>query len=159
MDNYYDTIAEGYNNLYSKEQFLKWEKIRDCFDFKGLVLDAGCGTGIITQEILNVVGCDSSIKMLEKCKKGLRLVQASVEALPFKDEVFDTVFSLTVLQDLENAEKTIKEFRRVLKSNGNLIVSVLNKNKAGKIRAVLEKYFPEIQEEIIGKDVLFFRRK
>jgi len=87
------------------------------------------------------------------------LVQASVEALPFKDEVFDTVFSLTVLQDLENAEKTIKEFRRVLKSNGNLIVSVLNKNKAGKIRAVLEKYFPEIQEEIIGKDVLFFRRK
>lgn len=156
MKNYYDSIAKGYDELYKEEQLTKFEKIKQLVEFKGKVLDIGCGTGFITELIHNVIGCDSSEKMLEKCDKGLKVVHCSIENLPFETNSFDTVFSLTVLQDVEDIKKAIKEIKRVLKPNGKIIISVLNKNKIEIIRKELKKEFKEIKEKNLGKDVLFF---
>lgn len=154
--NYYDSIAEGYDELYMEEQISKWEKITNFVKFKGLVLDLGCGTGFITELIPNVIGCDSSIKMLGKCSERLRVVQCDVECLPFKDAVFDTVFSLTVLQDVKNPEKVVEEIKRVLKKKGRIIISVLNKNKINEVKKILLKKFKILKEESVGKDLVFF---
>ena len=54
MDNYYDAIAEGYDELHKAEQLQKLERafIEGCkFDlFSNVksILDVGCGTGIST---------------------------------------------------------------------------------------------------------------
>ena len=51
-------------------------------------------------------------------------VIASVEDLPFKDNNFDIILCLEVLEHVKVPEKAINEMRRVLKKNGKLIISI-----------------------------------
>ena len=46
--------------------------------------------------------------------------------LPFKDEMFDIVFSQYVLEHIKDRDKTIEEFKRVLKKGGLIISLVPN---------------------------------
>jgi len=153
---YYDAISKGYNFLYKDEQLIKWNKAKRLIDIHGLVLDIGCGTGLITKRIPKVIGIDISYKMLKKCSKDLRLINANAEKLPFLDNVFDTIISFTVLQDVKDIKKAVSEIRRVLKKDGNILITVLNKNKIKKIRELLKKEFKNLKEENIGKDIAFF---
>jgi len=47
--------------------------------------------------------------------------------LPFKDGVVDTVYSSHLLEDMLNWEPVLREWVRVLKSGGNLIIMVPDK--------------------------------
>ena len=109
-----------------------------------------------TKRIPKVIGIDISYKMLKKCSKDLRLINANAEKLPFLDNVFDTIISFTVLQDVKDIKKAVSEIRRVLKKDGNILITVLNKNKIKKIRELLKKEFKNLKEENIGKDIAFF---
>jgi ubiquinone/menaquinone biosynthesis C-methylase UbiE len=154
--NYYDAIAKGYNNLYMTEQLKKFENIKKLIKPNCLTLDLGCGTGFITNKLSNVIGVDYSIKMLKLCPKDLKVVCADVSKLPFKNNVFDLVFSLTVLQDVNNLKSTITEIKRVLKPNGKIILSVLNKKKVNEIKKNLKKEFKNLKEKENYNDVVFF---
>lgn len=46
------------------------------------------------------------------------------ETLPFKDEEFDTVIARHILEHCENVIKTLKEWKRIIKPGGRLIVAV-----------------------------------
>jgi len=43
--------------------------------------------------------------------------------LPFENNLFDVIFMVTVLGEIENKKEYIEEFRRVLKNNGIVSVS------------------------------------
>ncbi|MFA5333021.1 MAG: class I SAM-dependent methyltransferase [Candidatus Nanoarchaeia archaeon] len=154
--NYYDSIAKGYNSLYMSEQIKKFENIKDLIPKKGLILELGCGTGFITEKIKNIIGVDYSIGMLKVCPKNLRVVCADSSKLPFKCKVFDLVFSLTVLQDVNDLKSAISEIKRVLKPDGKILLSVLNKNRINEARKLLKKEFKKIKEKENYNDVVFF---
>ena len=158
MSWYYDTIAPSYNELYGAEQLSKWKLVKSLIPIKGLVLDAGCGTGLVTKELSNVIGVDVSIELLKQCDSNLRVVCADVEYLPFKDKTFDTIVSFTVLQNVDGIVKAVSEFRRVLKEDGHILITVLGKNekKVSIIRNALKKMFKKIKEENVKNDVAFF---
>jgi ubiquinone/menaquinone biosynthesis C-methylase UbiE len=158
MSWYYDTIAPSYNELYGEEQLNKWKLVKKLIPIKGLVLDAGCGTGIITKELGNVIGIDVSLELLKQCESSLRVLCADVEYLPFKDKTFDTIVSFTVLQNVDDVSRAVSEFKRVLKEDGHLLVTVLSKNekKVSIIRGALKKVFKKIKEENVKNDVAFF---
>ncbi|HLC73026.1 MAG TPA: class I SAM-dependent methyltransferase [Candidatus Nanoarchaeia archaeon] len=103
-----------------------WKK-KLIVDKKGLVLDNGCGTGKLISVIPEgniIVGSDVSLDMLKEAKKRLKyLVRAQAEKLPFKDEIFDVVYTDSVLHHLKNPEEGIKEIFRVLKDDGIAVVS------------------------------------
>jgi len=44
--------------------------------------------------------------------------------IPFKNEVFDFILCSHVLEHVENDKKALNEFCRILKKNGNLIITV-----------------------------------
>ena len=119
--NYYDSISKGYDELYGSEQLEKFEEIRK--EIQGRVLDVGCGTGLITKLIPNSVGLDSSSGMLSKFE-GIKVL-ADAQKLPFKNKSFDTVISLTVLQDLKNPLKALNEMIRVGKK---VVFSIQKRN-------------------------------
>ena len=48
------------------------------------------------------------------------------EKLPFKSSTFDAVIGLEVLEHLYNPYETMKEIKRVLKPNGQAIISMPN---------------------------------
>lgn len=95
------------------------------------ILDAGCGTGGSTQELDRfgvVTGIDSSPDALGyAAARGLpRLVQGSVEDLPFVDHSFDVVTSLDVLyhRAVSDYGRALRETRRVMRPGGIAVVRV-----------------------------------
>lgn len=99
------------------------------------VLDASSGTGLSAEKIEylmegegTVTLIDISDGMLELAKKGLSRYQnvqvtgADVHNLPFFQESFSKVFSVSALHHYKNPKKAISEFYRVLQSGGSLIL-------------------------------------
>ena len=147
---YYDDIAEGYDSLHKDEQMKKLNIIKQ--EIKdGKILDVGCGTGF-SLDTFNAVGMDPSIKLLKKSKRFV--INAVAEHLPFKDNSFDTVISVTAIQNFYDVKKGLEEIRRVGKS---FALSVLKKSsRIAMIRKEIENVFDirkVIEEE---KDLIFF---
>jgi ubiquinone/menaquinone biosynthesis C-methylase UbiE len=90
------------------------------------VLDAGCGNGIYANYAKrfnkNVYCADIKQKKIDEQPGDY--VQASIGKLPFKDDSFDFIYCLSVLEFVEHDEAAIKEFHRVLKPKGNLLLTV-----------------------------------
>lgn len=92
------------------------------------VLDIGCGTGQLMQELQQfgtIDGIDISVRAVAYCKeRGLSPVVASASALPFEDNSFDAIVMLDVLEHLEDDNNGAKELVRVLSPKGLVIVTV-----------------------------------
>jgi len=125
------------------------------------VLDAGCGSGRYLNRFSDlkafVVGVDVSIPMLKRAKEksarkeNVFLVRGDISNLPFKAASFNAVVSIAVLQHLppkkyfvvneEPCKKAVKEFVRVLKPGGNVVVSFANLFHASSIENILSSWF------------------
>jgi 2-polyprenyl-3-methyl-5-hydroxy-6-metoxy-1,4-benzoquinol methylase len=98
-----------------------------------LVLDAGCGTGRPTAALARrnaeVVAIDFGEHLVARARQrcACRPVVGSVMSLPFPDAVFDVVFSTEVIEHLTHPPLAVKEFSRVLKPGGHLVLSTPNK--------------------------------
>lgn len=92
---------------------------------RGLVLDAGCGPGILNRYLKNAVFLDFSHVCLVKrwVGKPRPRVLASVEDMPFISGVFDTVIATELIEHLDNPNRFVKEVYRVLKKNGQFLFS------------------------------------
>lgn len=96
------------------------------------VLEAGCGTGLLLSRIERVaseaIGVDLSAGMLARARdRGLTVVQASVEALPFDDASFDTVCSFKVLAHVPDIDRALSELARVTRPGGHLVLEFYNR--------------------------------
>ena len=159
---YYNSIAKGYDNLYGEEQKHKWVNAKKMVKFskKDIVLDLGCGTGIMIPEFAKkakiVVGIDNSVEMLKLAPKpeNAIYVLADAKKIPFPDNFFDKTISLSVLQDVKNPIVMLKEIKRVTK--GYVVLTILKRNKnLEDIKRIISKYFKikgTLEEE---KDFIF----
>ncbi len=91
------------------------------------ILDAGCGTGGLTKKLEKfgeVVGVDISPIALKPAKKRkLKLIEGSVNSLPFFDGKFDVIVSASVVYHRRvDEKKAMGEFYRVLRFGGKLIL-------------------------------------
>jgi ubiquinone/menaquinone biosynthesis C-methylase UbiE len=113
------------------------------------ILDAGCGSGMVTrmlsEEGHDVIGIDitetlvreTSNKLLSFGNGSTKCCRSDIEALPFKTGAFDVLVSLGVLQYLASDHMSLSEFSRVTKPNGLVIVCIPNKLK---INVILDPY-------------------
>jgi ubiquinone/menaquinone biosynthesis C-methylase UbiE len=100
------------------------------------ILDAGCGTGVFTQMVLEagaqVVGLELSGPMLaaakEKLGRGaLSMIQGDMIELPLADESFDKALSVTALEFIADAQGAVRELFRVTRPGGLVVVATLNR--------------------------------
>jgi ubiquinone/menaquinone biosynthesis C-methylase UbiE len=100
-----------------------------------IILDAGCGTGVFTLDILafgaRVIGLDISLPMLGRARKKagdypLRIVLGDMLHLPFPESSFDRIVSVTALEFIEDGQGVIGELFRVTKRGGSIVVATLN---------------------------------
>ena len=95
---------------------------------KGAILDAGGGTGRVSQVLRDcasqVVLVDLSIGMLKQAnmKKGLGVAAARTELLPFGDETFERVLMVDALHHVINQASTCAELWRVVKKGGKVVI-------------------------------------
>jgi len=128
-----------YDRLYGEEQEKKYERCsRYLSDVSGkLMLDCGCGTGTLLRKLAEqgglFVGVDLSKNMLELARKGttaaknIDLTCADADNLPFKSGIFDCVVSFTMLGNLPDVTRTIRELERVASDSAQIILSFSKK--------------------------------
>jgi ubiquinone/menaquinone biosynthesis C-methylase UbiE len=99
------------------------------------VLDAGCGTGLLLEQEALAVGAEGRAEGLDYSDDMLAhararcadlpqvgLNQGSVESLPFDDESFDALSCAQCLLYVEDLDRALAEFYRVLEPGGRIAV-------------------------------------
>jgi ubiquinone/menaquinone biosynthesis C-methylase UbiE len=157
---FYDRIADVHNftlkiNGYRSATAKYLRSLGLGIDENSLVLDAGCGTGLVTLALYEAgyrpketIALDLSYKSLEVAQeqfeenkitamREVSPVQGNLLAMPFEDEKFDVVLTCGALEYVP-LEKGIGELSRVLKKDGLLVMMPIRPSLVG---AVLEIFY------------------
>ena len=161
----FDRIAFRYdflNSLLSMGQDRRWRKVLVSWLPKGSnakLLDVACGTGDILQTTLNgrrdyqnFVGVDISKEMLKIANQKLRvnfqsraksltLKEMSAESLDLESNQFDAVSIGFGLRNVQDKEKALREFHRVLKPGGSLYILEFFNCSSGFMTKLFRFYF------------------
>ena len=93
------------------------------------ILDIGTGSGVIDHEIGRISKNVYSVDIRDErvVKKGFAFKKIKDEKLPFGESEFDIVMSNHVMAHVKNQDAHLKEISRVLKSDGIVYLSMLNR--------------------------------
>ncbi len=139
-DNYGDkwyTAVDDPIALLRAENKVKAPWITERLNKNSTILDVGCGAGFLSNELAlaghKVTGVDLSESSLVVARRydktqTVNYTVANAYALPFADESFDAVCAMDFLEHVEDPQKAIKEFSRVLKSGGKFFFHTFNRN-------------------------------
>ena len=147
---YYERIASwgffGTGNWYRR-----WALVRAGLKPGMAVIDVAAGTGITARAAATVTGAPESITcvepslgMLRECGRRLpkaRHLQGVADALPLPDASFDFLSMGFALRHVEDLEGAFREFRRVLKPGGLLLIMDITKPEGRLSNALVKLYF------------------
>jgi ubiquinone/menaquinone biosynthesis C-methylase UbiE len=145
---WYNNLSSSYDELYGKEQSIKHKAVKDFIgnDRYKILLDVGCGSGTLLQDIEQcydyAVGIDLSIQMIKAAKKRrLRktdLVLASSSSIPLKDETVDCLISISTLKADLTLPLFLSEMERIGGKRGVQAVGIFHQ-RDNKIPELLTK--------------------
>jgi len=145
MDSF-GSIAWFYRDLYLEDSptgHLFTTRLQRVFELVGeicekSVLDVGCGPCMTSPYFLshgcNFYGIDLSREMLKVCrdKSGtpvrVNVGVGNMKELPFPDSSFDIILCLGALEYVDSPDIALREFSRVLRQDGTMILSMQNKS-------------------------------
>jgi phosphatidylethanolamine/phosphatidyl-N-methylethanolamine N-methyltransferase len=133
--------------LHKWRRFL-WSRVRG-----PQVLEVGVGTGLNIPHYpagLHITALDKGEHYLERARgragrlnKSVYFLQGDVQALPFADQVFDTVLSSFLFCSVQDPHQGLRELHRVLKSGGQLLLL-----EHGASRGLLGRFMNALSEPL-----------
>ena len=117
------------------------------------VIDVASGTGSVARALMTILNSpdqivcvEPSAGMIAESRKTVPTVhhQSTAEALPVPDQSFDFLSMGFALRHVDDLEETFREFRRVLKDGGKLLIMdvTIPDSKIGKV--FFKAYFKHI---------------
>lgn len=129
--------AERYDSLTSLQRQVGLALLRrfPLAQSGGLLVDLGCGTGFLTQEIAtrnpchSIIALDIALPMLQTCRRNhprlpAQYLCADAEQLPLATASIDSLYSNLALQWALDLPATLAEFARVLNTEGQLVFAI-----------------------------------
>ena len=135
----YDGLAARYNALIDRKPHNAYYDRPNVLKLIGpcegkTILDAACGPGKYAEELLQrgarVIGFDHSAEMVRHAKErnkqgGEFFIHDMEQPLShLKDRTFDVVVCALAMHYLKDWNQTIREFHRLLKQHGKLVISI-----------------------------------
>lgn len=138
------------------------------------VLDAGCGTGLLTLALLRVLrrpaevtSIDLSVRSLQTARRAVEKLDSEVRSpvtfaqadalrLPFADDTFDLVMTSGVLEYLPLREG-LREMARVLAPGGHLFFVPVRPSPATPLLEIMFRFKAHPPEEVDEHTRSFFR--
>jgi SAM-dependent methyltransferase len=108
-----------------------------CADWAGEVIDLGCGSGTMLQELLrldrtgkkSITGIDYAASAVARCARILldaTFLQRDLRSTGLPDASFDLVLSIQTMEHLPEPRKAFDEMWRLMKPGARLIITVPN---------------------------------
>lgn len=118
---------------------LYWKRLKIAFDYAQSdssikkVLDFGCGSGVLSYLFANneydVTGIDIEFAPLNEVRRmidfpeSIKFIEGDLLSQNMPENSYDYIIAYNALEHIENLEGYIKEFKRILKPNGKIVVS------------------------------------
>jgi len=130
----FDEYAEEYDAWFERhrESYLsELAAVREFVPVGGKGVEIGVGTGRFAGPLGIPAGVEPSPRMAELARRrGLRVFEATAEALPFADGEFDFALMVTLICFLDDVEQALREVNRILKPGGILIIGFIDRESA-----------------------------
>ncbi|MCE4606816.1 MAG: methyltransferase domain-containing protein [Desulfurococcales archaeon] len=161
----YNATAETYDSIYKAEQFEKYMVLLSKLRPQGIVLDAGCGTGLFAEYLAPLGYFNSSIKLYvcldysrrmldiasrrlsRVCPEKCITIEGDIENIPLRNSSVDWSFSFTVVDLAESKNMAVSELDRV--SRRGFVVSFLKKLPYKDIFLDTLKYLGSSSKDVI----------
>ncbi|CAG9762976.1 unnamed protein product [Ceutorhynchus assimilis] len=126
-------VHEVYEQYHDNPRSKPWPKVQEFLEKLepgALVCDVGCGNGKYLKVNMSIynLGGEKSIRLSDLARqKQNEVIRLDNLALPFKDNCFDTVLSLSVVHHFATTDRRVsalREMARVLRVGGRMIITV-----------------------------------
>ena len=149
---HYDGIVD-WGFLRSGSYYRRWVQQHHGLRPGHHLLDVACGTGLVAVESAKILGTAANITCLDpsagmlavaRTKLPARFVQGRAEELPFEDNSFDFLTMGYALRHVTDLEQTFREYRRVLRPGGKLLILEVTKPTGPVGRFCFQLYFGRV---------------
>jgi SAM-dependent methyltransferase len=126
--------------------------VRAQLPWQGLGLSIGVGTGRFAAPLGVQIGIDPAHEVLAyAANRGVSVVQAIAETLPFSNHAFDYALCVTTICFVDNASAMLQEVYRVLKPGGVLAIGFIDRTST-----LGQHYLAHQAENVFYRDATFF---
>ena len=138
MSALYDTIGVNYADLRQPDPRIA-KTIEEALGTAKVILNVGAGTGSYEPADRQLIAVEPSFEMIRKrSSTAARVVQASADELPFKNDYFDASMAILTVHHWPDKEAGLREMRRVTK--GRIALLTFDPSQ----RPWLTDYLPEL---------------
>tara|TARA_B100001769_G_scaffold137055_1_gene107230 strand:- start:718 stop:1368 length:651 start_codon:yes stop_codon:yes gene_type:complete len=112
---------------------------------KPLIYDIGCGSGRNMKYLdCDFIGIDNCKNFIEICRRqNLNVIESDITNISLNDDTADAIICIAAFHHLENDENRIKcliELKRLIKTDGKILLSVWSMNQPEKTRRKFKDY-------------------
>jgi len=130
-NNPFDEFADRYDNWFDTEEGkiiyeTEMNALGQIYPDSKNAIEIGVGSGRFAKPLMVNFGIDTSFELAKSAKfRDIKVVVGKGENIPFKDNIFDTVLIVVTLCFLENFQESLKEVKRIMEEDGQLIIGFI----------------------------------
>ncbi len=150
IEEYEDWFVE--NEGYYKSEI---EAVRHFIDNPEGFVELGVGSGLFAEPLGIKMGIEPSKVMAEAARKRkIEVLEGRGEDIPLEDSSCRGILMVTTICFLDDANKTLKECYRVLKTGGKIVIGFVDRESP-----IGKKYLKIKEKSVFYRDAVFFSTK
>ena len=130
----FEKNSEKYEDWFEKNKFVyesEIQAIKELFPKVEKSIEIGVGSGKFAVPLGIKIGIDPSPRMRKIAQqRGIEVIDAIAEELPFKDSQFELTLMVTSICFVDNLNLAFREVYRILKPGGYLIIGFVDKDSS-----------------------------
>ena len=130
----FEKYSEKYEDWFERNEFVyksEIQAIKELLPKMKKGIEIGVGSGRFAVPLGIKTGVDPSPRMREIAQqKGVKVIDAVAEELPFKNSQFELVLMVTTICFVDNLNLAFREAYRILKFGGYLIIGFVDKDSS-----------------------------